>query len=1016
MKEIFEEDEIKGEFKNVPIEKSKSEEVEVFNIYTSPSNACSKLRKKICKYISIILLLFFFIIFTKRMLLDGILQILNINYDDIDENDYENNPNLDDKNLIYNEGEIFYLSQNLSNINMNSFSSAQLKNPKNIKLVNNLEITLDVEYDKFVHLKIKDADKKRWEIPKKEILNKKYLYSLDDNRVPLSVYSNYLESNNFFVEFLSNKFSEEDLEFHRDMHLNNNDDFEKIEEFAFRLMNGNEEQFFSFNSSSNFIFSENYINFQYKLTSDDIYGFGERTHEFKLNEGLYTIWPKEPSGTKYDDGRGGVNSYGHHPIAIHKTIYENLWLGFVFLNSNAQDVKISKKNNSEINLEHRTIGGIIDYYIVVDESPEEVLKDLRFLLGIPTLPPFWSLGYHQSRYRYKNFDEFKNVYEKYKKYGIPIDTMWIDIDSMDNFEIFTINEKFKQLGTYVKNEIHKDGGKFVPIVDFGLSIENPNSSLVKLGKSLDIFIKSNYTKKPLISKVWPGKTVFPDFMNLKSSQFWNKGLTNLNQLVNFDGIWLDMNEPTTLLKDQTELLDIKNITKAQNIYSIDNLSYLPGYNPNQPEYFLSKYSISENALLGKGNITIYDAKPLLSYYEGKITFEYLNNDLKKRPFILSRSTTIGSGKHVFHWLGDNHSQESNIKESISGIFNFNIFGIPFTGADICGFINDANKDLCLRWYGLGAFYPFMRNHNDKNSKDQFPWSFNNTKNTNTNNTKNINNLNYDTIKVIRDDINCRYSLLRYMYSQLFLISLNEKGSFFKPIMFEFPEEQSSYEDIESKIMLGDSILICAFYEVNEKDKEFTLPKSGFNRYPNGKSIIKQNDANRKITLSGKLNEVHIFIREGFIIPKQNTFEKYILNTNKLRQENLDLIINVNGSKQSQGIIFFDNDDTNTIKEKKYCRVELNFTLNKLYITTKKNNLKKYNYNDHILGIIELWNANNVFNDINKNKKFRIEIDSIKGKKLIEGKWDEENNKIVFNIKEKEKDISIFDIKTILFNA
>ena len=1007
MKEIFEEDIIKGEFKNVPIERTENEEVEIFNIYTTPSNSGSKLRKKIFKYFSIILLFCVFIIFTKRMMLDGILKIFNINYYGIDDDDnYIDN----DLNLKYNDGEIFYLTQNLSNINMKSLFSDQLKNQENIKLINNLEITLDVEYDKFVHLKIKDAEKQRWEIPKKEILNKKYLHSLNDNRVTLSIYSNYIKSKNFFVEFLTNKFNEEELEPHREMLSNNSYDYENIEELSFRLKNTNEEQFCSFNSSTNFIFSENYINFQYKLTSDNIYGFGERTHEFKLNEGLYTIWTQEPLGTKYDNGVGGGQSYGHHPVGIHKTIFENLWLGFVFLNSNAQDVKITKKNNSEINLEHKIIGGIIDYYIVVDESPEEVLKDLRFLLGIPALPPFWSLGFHQCRYGYKNFEEFKNVYEQYKKYEIPIDTMWIDIDAMDNFEIFTINDKFKQLGTYVEKEIHKDGGKFVPIVDFGLSIENQNSSLVKLGKSLDIFIKSNYTKKPLISKVWPGKTVFPNFMNPKISEFWNTGLTDLYQLVNFDGIWLDMNEPTTFFKDNTELLDIKNTTKDKNIYNIDNLSYLPGYNPIQSEYYLSKYSISENALLCKGNITIYDAKPLLSYYEGKITFEYLNNDLKKRPFILSRSTTIGSGKHVFHWLGDNHSSESDIKESISGIFNFNIFGIPFTGADICGFINDANKDLCLRWYGLGAFYPFMRNHNDKNYKDQFPWSFNNT------NKENIsNNSNYDTIKLIRDDINLRYSLLRYMYSQLFLISLNEKGSFFKPVMFEFPEEESSYEDVESKIMLGDAFLICAFYEVNEKDKEFILPKSGFNKYPDGKSIIKSNDENRKITLSGKYNEIHIFLREGFIIPKKNTFEKYILNTDKLHEVNLDLIINVNNSKQSHGIIFFDNDEINTIKEKKYYRVELNFTENKLDIITEKNNLIKYSYNDHILGNIELWNANNVFNDINKDKKFSIEIDFINGKKIIEGKYDEENNKILFNIKEKEKDISIFDIKTILFN-
>ena len=193
MQEIFEEDEIKGEFKNVPIKRTKTEDVEIFNIYTTPSNSGSKLRKKIFKYISIIILFCIFIIFTKRMLLDGILKIININYDEIDDDDFNDNnkSNLDNEIVEYSEGEIFYLNQNLANINMKSLFSEQLKNEQNIKLIKNLEITLDVEYDKFVHLKIKDAEKQRWEIPKKEMLNKKYLLSLNDNRVALSIYSNY---------------------------------------------------------------------------------------------------------------------------------------------------------------------------------------------------------------------------------------------------------------------------------------------------------------------------------------------------------------------------------------------------------------------------------------------------------------------------------------------------------------------------------------------------------------------------------------------------------------------------------------------------------------------------------------------------------------------------------------------------------------------------------------------------------------------------------------------------------
>ena len=50
--------------------------------------------------------------------------------------------------------------------------------------------------------------------------------------------------------------------------------------------------------------------------------------------------------------------------------------------------------------------------------------------------------------------------------------------------------------------------------------------------------------------------------------------------------------------------------------------------------------------------------------------------------------------------------------SIIRAMYFNMYGIPHVGADICGFNYDAEWELCGRWMQLGAFYPFMRNHND----------------------------------------------------------------------------------------------------------------------------------------------------------------------------------------------------------------------------------------------------------------------------------------------------------------
>jgi len=74
----------------------------------------------------------------------------------------------------------------------------------------------------------------------------------------------------------------------------------------------------SVSSSNNFLFSDNFISFESHLTSDDIYGFGERIHEFKLEEGIYTIWPVDRPNF-YDDGKGSKNLYGHQPIGLHKT-------------------------------------------------------------------------------------------------------------------------------------------------------------------------------------------------------------------------------------------------------------------------------------------------------------------------------------------------------------------------------------------------------------------------------------------------------------------------------------------------------------------------------------------------------------------------------------------------------------------------------------------------------------------------------------------------------------------------
>lgn len=63
------------------------------------------------------------------------------------------------------------------------------------------------------------------------------------------------------------------------------------------------------------------------------------------------------------------------------------------------------------------------------------------LVGTPVLTPQWALGWNQCRWCYRSVDDVKASAQGYLDNGIPLDTQWVDIDYMQDYKDFTVNEK-----------------------------------------------------------------------------------------------------------------------------------------------------------------------------------------------------------------------------------------------------------------------------------------------------------------------------------------------------------------------------------------------------------------------------------------------------------------------------------------------------------------------------------------------------------------------------------------------
>lgn len=631
------------------------------------------------------------------------------------------------------------------------------------------------------------------------------------------------------------------------------------------------------------IFADQFIQFSSLLPSKNIYGLGEHRSSMKLS----TEWKRFTMFNHDSIPTEDLNLYGMHPFYMN---VENSTKahGVFLLNSNAMEVILQPYPA----ITYRTIGGILDFYIVLGPSPRDVVRQYTEIIGRPFMPPYWGLGFHLCRFGYKTLNETRKVMQRNIDAGIPLDTQWNDLDYMNNSNDFTYDKtNFKDLPKFVE-ELHKNGMHYIPLIDPGISASEVKGSYVPFDKGLamDIFVK-NSSGLPFVGKVWNrATTVWPDFTNPNSVDYWTSMLKILHDSVQFDGAWIDMNEPSNFLSGSFDGCPNNHL---------EHPPYLPAIDGGM--LFYKTICMSANHTIGLH----YDVHNLYGFSEAIITNFALAEIRGKRPMIISRSTFPGHGKYAGHWSGDVYSKWTDMRYSIPQLLSFSLFGIPLMGADICGFNGNATATLCNRWMQLGAFYPFSRNHNTDDGIEQDPVA-----------------LGPDVIESSKKALSIRYSMLPYLYT-LFWAAHTRGDTVARPLFFEFPNDWITY-DIDKQFLWGSALMIIPVLTENQVSVSCYVPAAIWYDFYTFKML--NVSEGKTMEMAAPLDTIPLLIRGGNIIPQQSALQ----TTTASRKTKFQLLVATNESQKAFGELYWDDGDSlNSAEERKYCLLEFTMDGQKL---------------------------------------------------------------------------------------
>ena len=481
----------------------------------------------------------------------------------------------------------------------------------------------------------------------------------------------------------------------------------------------------------------------------------------------------------------------------------------------------------------------LNLYVIDGDSPYDIVRQFRKAIGRSYIPPKFAFGYGQSRWGYATKEDFRAVAAGYRENGIPLDMLYMDIDYMQSYKDFTLNqEHFPDFPAFVE-EMRAQNIRLIPIIDAGVKIEDGYDMYEEGLRSGYFCLREDGS--PFVAVVWPGNTHFPDFFQPAVRAWFGEKYKFLMEQ-GIEGFWNDMNEPAIFTTPEREA-ERQALAATQSADTPFGGEGTVAFRmPDIQDDYRRFYHLVDGQPVRHDKL-----HNLYGYYMTRAAGEAFDRIAPEtRTLLFSRASYIGMHRYGGVWTGDNNAWWSHLLLNLKMLPSLNMCGFLYIGADLGGFGMDTTRDLLLRWLALGVFTPLMRNHAAMGTRRQECYQF-------------------DHVEDFRHVIGVRYRLLPFLYSEYMKAALRD-DLYFKPLAFAYPGDSMAAQ-VEDQLMLGDAAMIAPVYTQNAAGRYVYLPEEMlFVKFlPDGcisQEILPQGHHYVQVAL----NEVPLFIRRGMCIP------------------------------------------------------------------------------------------------------------------------------------------------------